>query len=67
MVNAFHPDMVQVMDPRTTRIDIYEPSRFTTTLYPGRGSIDWVFNYSWIPYENEGFSVNRLAWVVDDV
>ena len=22
---------------------------------------------SWIPDENEGFSVNRLAWVVDDV
>lgn len=69
MVNAFHPDMVQVMDPRTTRIDIYlrryEPSRFTRTFILAEAQS--IFNYSWIPYENEGFSVNRLAWVVDDV
>ena len=65
MVNAFHPDMVQVMDPRTTRIGIYEPSRFTRTFT--RAEARSIFNYSWIPYENEGFSVNRLAWVVDDV
>ena len=65
MVNAFHPDMVQVMDPRTMRIGIYEPYRFATTFT--RAESRSIFNYSWIPYENEGFSVNRLAWVVDDV
>ena len=53
MVNAFHPDMVQVMDPR---------SHSFYSFYLSKGPID-----SWIPDENEGFSVNRLAWVVDDV